>query len=54
MSGTDPDVSLFESSVLKDPEADYVPQSRMLDPSSFKDMTVPNFSEQDFQSQLCV
>ena len=51
MTANDPDVSVFQSSVVRDPEADYVPQSRMLDPSSYKDTTVPGYDENDFQSK---
>lgn len=42
---------LYRSSLAKDPESEFVPQSQLLDPSSFTDKTVPAFDERDYQSK---
>ena len=44
--------SLFRSSIATDPDSELVPQSQLLDPSNYKEKTVPAFDEADYQSKL--
>ena len=43
--------NLFRSSLAADPDSELVPQSQLLDPSSYKEKTVPAFDETDYQSE---
>ena len=43
--------SLFRSSLSADPDSELVPQSQLLDPSSYEEKTVPAFDEADYQSK---
>ena len=45
---------LYRSSLVKDPDSELVPQSQLLDPSSFNEKTVPSFDETDYQSKWLV
>lgn len=42
---------LFRSSLVNDPNAELVAQSQVLDPSNYKEKTVPAFDEVDYQSK---
>ena len=44
---------LFRSSLANDPDSELVPQSQLLDPSNYKEKTVPAFDETDYQSKWC-
>lgn len=41
----------FESSMVADQESNPVPQSQLLDSSLYADKTIPEFDEQDYQSE---
>ena len=45
---------LYRSSLVKDSDSELVPQSQLLDPSSFEEKTVPTFDETDYQSKWSV
>ena len=46
--------SLFRSSLANDPDSELVPQSQVLDPSTYEEKTVPTFDEADYQSEFVV
>jgi hypothetical protein len=45
---------LFRSSLAADPDSELVPQSQLLDPSTYEEKTVPTFDETDYQSEFGV